>query len=110
MAIDLVRKTIELGEDSSKEYLLAGSMFAVGHVRLQYRARFNEFFGRGLHKYTDEEKLISKLSAQGVLADTQATSWAADALTSFWPAIDCSNALALYAMKRQEWVRYFSTT
>jgi hypothetical protein len=112
LAIDLRKRTIELGEDSKKENLLAGAMFAVGYVRLHNRTRFAELFGRGLEKYSDNQSddLVAKLAKQGSLADRYASKWANSALVAFWPAMNCDDALRLYASRRQDWVRYFSDT
>jgi hypothetical protein len=108
IAIDIRKKTIEIGEDTTKEYLLAGAMFAIGHVKLQNKSRFAEFFGNGLEHYSDDNKLISKLASQGVLADKQAIEWASTSLAAFWPDLNCSGALYKYGLRRKEWIRYFS--
>ena len=110
LAVDLRKRAIELGENSTLVDLLAGAMFGLGHARLQKSARFPELFARGLHKYHDEKILISKLATQGALADQYAAQWAARALSAFWPTHDCGAALAAFAWRRTDWTRYFTGT
>jgi hypothetical protein len=111
VALDLTRRTIELGEGTGAVELVAYAMFGLGQIRQQQRVRFNEFFGRGLRgwKGTDEE-LLNTLANQGVLADRDALGWARRALDAFWPATDFSGALKNCAWQYNDWVRYFSST
>ena len=110
LAIDFRKCSIELGENSEPDVLLASSMYALGHIRLKGSLRFRELFGFDFHTHSDDKKLIRKLATQGALADRHAVDWARRALAAFWPIRDCSLALRVYAWQKQDWHQYFSTT
>ena len=110
VAVDLSRRTIEIGEGTGQKELVAAAMFSLGYVRQQKSARFAELFGHGLKNWKGTSTDLTRLLAQqGALADRYAFAWAIRAVDAFWPGSDFCSALSNFTRSRAEWERYFST-
>jgi len=81
--LDLRLKTIEIGEGTDILTAVGAILFQAGHLRLRKDKRFKEHFG-SMDGVKDEALLISKLSAQGYLADKLALEWAISVMSSNW--------------------------
>jgi hypothetical protein len=111
LVVDSDKKTVEVGEGTEGEALLAALSFGLGFARLASKGRHPEFFGFGLGKWAGKEAELSvRLKTQCSLAEREAATWAGRLAASLWPHREVGTALRSYAWSRADWRRYFSLT
>lgn len=107
-ALDVKLKTIEIGEGTDIFKAVGAILFQAGHLRLRWDVRFKEHFGI-LENAKDETTLISKLSAQGALADKLALEWASTVFSSNWniTSLKAREFIHPYVWSEDEWTQFY---
>lgn len=110
-ALDLRKKTIEVGETSDEILAVACVMFQLGHLRLRDRSKFKEHSGNFKEELEDRKTLLDKLSKQGADADKLAAQWATKALQRVWyvPEGKSEDILESMIWSKSEWLNYYQS-
>ena len=110
-ALDVTKKTIEIGEGTPIKEAVNLMLFSVGHVLLRSNDKYELLFGKGIAQWSkSEEELIDNLSDLGESADAVAAKWAVDTLQAYWQQSEeeAKAAIDPLRMNKSEWRSYFS--
>jgi|GEM_PF-4009843 len=110
-ALDLKKKTIEIGEGTPIKEAVNLMLFSVGHVLLTSDDKYDLFHGKGIAQWTgSEQDLVENLSELGESADGIAAKWAIDTLQAYWQQTEeqAKAEIDPLRMNKREWQSYFS--
>lgn len=109
-AVDLKRRTIEVGEGTGEQKAITSILFQLGHVILSTQPDFKEHSGQ-ISPDINEARLINKLVREGHEADQFASNWASSVLVSTF-GIDLVEARKMtdnLVWSEDEWRSYYSS-
>lgn len=110
-ALDVQRKTIEVGEGTPIMEAVGCSLFSIGHLLLRNDESFSLFFGNGISDWKKSEgELVDELAEQGVSADQAAYLWAVSTIQAYWQLSedDAKQRIGELRSSKEEWLKYFS--
>lgn len=110
-ALDLKKKTVEVGENTPIFDGVAILLFQIGHLILADRPEFGYFFGKNIAKWKYSEKtLVNKIIALGMMADQIAFEWASEVMAQYWPMAlnETQQLVQRNIWTKDEWTQYFN--